>query len=91
MGNGSTIAFWQDRWYGESNLANYFPILSQYCTEEHITRVTRDNRLQLSFMRSFTGKQLEDLQQLYQRVQSIQLDSTIPDQIEWRWGNHGKF
>jgi len=42
-------------------------------------------------MRSFTGKQLEDLQQLYQRVQSIQLDSTIPDQIEWRWGNHGKF
>jgi hypothetical protein len=29
---------------------------------------------------------LVDLSDAYQRVQSIQLDSIIPDQIEWRWG-----
>lgn len=93
LGNGNSIFFWLDRWFGECSLYCIFPNLFRIATNQQITvsAAFSNSILSLHFQGHLSGILLQEWVQLQNALNSISLHPSVPDTISWRWSSHFRF
>jgi hypothetical protein len=91
-GNGRTVKFWEDTWFGTTPLAMQFCDLYCICNEKTktVAEVWVDNDIRLSFRRNFSasmGQMWEDLSGVVEQVQ-LNEDS---DSLVWGYEKSGVY
>ncbi|XP_058217028.1 uncharacterized protein LOC131327925 [Rhododendron vialii] len=96
VGSGQETLFWDHIWLGEVALKEVYPRLFRISTQkEQVISVVKEGAGDGCWNLSF-GRQLydwEDLQkvELQQRLQSVALDSSKKDALQWIWSTDKSF
>jgi len=92
VGDGKMIRFWEDHWFGNSNLATQFWPLYVICEQqgETISQVWDGETLMLSFTRSVGENLMNMWFDLLGIMEEVCL-SNEADQIIWSFCSTGKF
>lgn len=90
VGDGKSVRFWVDHWFGSSSLAiQFFDIHTIYNEQNAAIRDAWDGtQLKITFRRGFSNKMMQQWEDLVQVVSGLILN-TEPDQMVWKLHNSG--
>ncbi|PNT66114.1 hypothetical protein BRADI_3g07387v3, partial [Brachypodium distachyon] len=90
IGDGRSIHFWEDQWFGGSSLAIQFLDLCTICNEQLATLhdVWDGKEIRLIFRRAFGPRLMEQWEDLSHILDSIEL-SNEKDQMMWKLHKSG--
>lgn len=89
VGNGTYIRFWKDKWLGNSTLQVAFPNLFTIVQDPNavIAAYREGVNWDLKFRRDMHDWEINELLDLYARLQQSNVNSQAVDRL--KWGNHG--
>lgn len=90
--NGKKARFWRDVWLGQCPLSIVYGKFFEICNEQDKTvyEVLRNNEVNLTFRRCFGSVEIEEWQQLLNRIRDVQLQEG-PDAVTWGLQKNGNF
>lgn len=95
VGDGATALFWTDSWLPDGPIYTFAPSLFRAVGRRRRGRTVRDALTDRRWVRDITGARtvpviLEYLR-LWEMLETVQLQPTVPDRFVWRWTPNGQY